>query len=424
MTTKKRITKAKAVVRKKVKRIAKAGSKAVEEMRTIQARPEAVFNALTLPYDWQAWFCQEAKFDARPKAKWEARWEGGYEAKGTFTALEPGKKVALTWEDAQNPKPTKVEITLKASGSGTQLTLRHTGFGQGPKWAKALTETKRAWAPCLDNLKAILETGIDQRLARRPMMGIGFDVLSPENAKALGAKPGSIKLGNIAPGMAAEKAGLKPGDVLVTLDKKEVTGPDKLIGILSKHLAGDKIEVTYLRNKKKQAAVVELSPRKMTEVSPDPKAVVAKAREAYKPVWEEMDKVLSGVTEEEAGKLEAPGKWSVKHALAHLSVTERDNHQGMIWEIMGLPITINDNPTIVPERLQGVIDSCPTVQGLLARYKKDVQESWNILLALRPEVLENKVRYRRMAESILFYPDHAKSHLGQMKRVLSAVRGT
>jgi len=47
-----------------------------------------------------------------------------------------------------------------------------------------------------------------------------------------------------------------------------------------------------------------------------------------------------------------------------------------------------------------------------------------MFLALRPEVRENKARYRRMAQSLLFYAEHAKGHLGQIKRVLAAVRKT
>jgi uncharacterized protein YndB with AHSA1/START domain len=421
--------------RKAVKRVARkravAGKAAlkpqrreVEEKRTIQAKPEAVFRALSQAYEWQLWFCQEAKFEARPREKWEAKWEDGYSAAGVFTVLDPGKKVTFTWEDALNPKPTKVEFKLQPVGSGTVLTLKHTGFVPGPKGTKALAMARQAWSPCLENLQSILETGIDLRLARRPMMGIGFDVLSPESAKGLGAKPGNLKLTGVVPGLSAEKAGLRTGDVLVTLDKREVTDPGKLIAVLGKHTAGDKIEVTFLRDKMKQSAVLELSPRKMPVVPWDPKQVVARAREAYKPVWEEMEKAFSGVTEEEASTPEAPDKWSVKQVLAHLSVSERDNHQWMIWDILGEIPNTRENPTTAPERLKAAVAAAPTLPELFARYKKDAEESWNILLALRPEVLENKARYRRIAQGILDYAEHAKGHLGQIKRVLAAVRKT
>lgn len=188
MAVKKKGIKKEAVAKKAAP---KAKGFVVEEKRVIQVKPEAVFRTLSQAYEWREWLCQEAKFASRPKKKWEAKWEDGYEAKGVFTALDPGRKVAFTWEDALTPKPTKAEFSLKPIPQGTELTLRHTGYEPGPKWAKALAMARMAWPPCLDNLKSILETGIDLRIARRPMMGINFDLLSPEAAKELGVKPGT-----------------------------------------------------------------------------------------------------------------------------------------------------------------------------------------------------------------------------------------
>jgi uncharacterized protein YndB with AHSA1/START domain len=423
--------KSKAVKKKVIKKKAvskKAAPTAkgflVEEKRFIQASPEAVFRTLSQAYEWREWLCNEAKFASRPKEKWEAKWEDGYKAWGTILKVDAPKRFALTWQDAQDPRPSRAEFILKPHPKGTELSLRHSDFGKGPKAAKSFARARRAWVKCLENLQSILETGIDLRIARRPMMGINFDLLSAEAAKELGVKPGYLKLSDVVPGLSAEKAGLKKGDVLLRVDKKEIAGWEKIGPVLGKHQAGDKIEVVYLRDGKKQSLVLALSPRKMPEVPWDPKQVVAKAKAAYKPIWEEMEKTLTGVTEEEAAKPEAPDKWSVKEVLAHLSVGERDGHQWMIWEILGEAPKTQENPSIVPERLKAAIAVTPGAMDLFARYKKDVEESWNILLVLRPEVRENKARYRRMAQSLLFYAEHAKGHLKQIQRVLAAVRKT
>jgi uncharacterized protein YndB with AHSA1/START domain len=421
----------KAVKKKAIKKKAvakKAAPKAkgflVEEKRFIQASPEAVFRTLSQAYEWREWLCQEAKFASRPKEKWEAKWEDGYKAWGTILALVAPKRLVLAWSDARDPRPSRAEFILKPHPKGTELSLQHSDFGKGPQAAKSFAGARRAWVKCLENLVSILETGIDLRIARRPMMGINFDFLSPEAAKELGVKPGYLKLTDLVPGLSAEKAGLRKGDVLLTVDRKEIVGWEKIGPVLGKHQAGDKIEVVYLRDGKKQSLVLELSPRKMEDIPWNPKAVVAKARQAYQPIWEEMEKTLSGVSEEEAVKPEAPGKWSVKEVLAHLSVGERDGHQWMVWDILGEVPGTQENPTTAPERLKAAIAVTPGAMDLFARYKKDVEESWDMFLALRPEVLENKARYRRMAQSLLFYAEHAKGHLKQIQRVLATIRKT
>lgn len=51
------------------------------------------------------------------------------------------------------PPPTHVTITLTPAG-GTDLRVRHTGFGGGEGWTNALAWHERAWNRCLDNLEA------------------------------------------------------------------------------------------------------------------------------------------------------------------------------------------------------------------------------------------------------------------------------
>ena len=57
---------------------------------------------------------------------------------------------------------------------------------------------------------------------------------------------------------AAEEAGLKTGDVIVSVDGKEVSKMAELQEILAQKRPGDKISITYLRDKKKATKSVTL----------------------------------------------------------------------------------------------------------------------------------------------------------------------
>jgi S1-C subfamily serine protease len=57
---------------------------------------------------------------------------------------------------------------------------------------------------------------------------------------------------------AAEDAGLKKGDVITNIDGQKVTKFGELTGIIAQKRPGDKISITYLRDKKKKTATLTL----------------------------------------------------------------------------------------------------------------------------------------------------------------------
>ena len=70
---------------------------------------------------------------------------------------------------------------------------------------------------------------------------------------------GGVEIQDITKGSAAEKAGLKEKDVITRIDDTKVEDPDDLSDAIQKHKAGDKVTVTYLRDKKEQKATAELT---------------------------------------------------------------------------------------------------------------------------------------------------------------------
>ena len=58
---------------------------------------------------------------------------------------------------------------------------------------------------------------------------------------------------------AAEKMGLKEGDIITKVGDKKIEGPDDLSEAIKGHKPGDKVAITYLRDKKEQKGTVELT---------------------------------------------------------------------------------------------------------------------------------------------------------------------
>ncbi len=68
-----------------------------------------------------------------------------------------------------------------------------------------------------------------------------------------------VKVNSITKESAAEKIGLKEGDIITKIDDKKIESPDDLSKTIQQHKPGDKVTITYLRDKKEQKATAELT---------------------------------------------------------------------------------------------------------------------------------------------------------------------
>jgi uncharacterized protein YndB with AHSA1/START domain len=104
----------------------------VREM-LIDARPETVFELLTVPGRHIEWQGTEAELDPRPGGVYDVHVGGAHRAVGEFVEVIPNEKVVFTfgWDVPGHPIPagsTTVEYTLKAEGDKTRLRLVHRGL--------------------------------------------------------------------------------------------------------------------------------------------------------------------------------------------------------------------------------------------------------------------------------------------------------
>ncbi len=102
--------------------------------------------------------------------------------------------------------------------------------------------------------------------------GLGAIVqgLTPKMAESFGlnSTQGAL-LAGINPGSAAEKAGLKAGDIVLEIDAEKITGAGDLVARLYTHQPGDIVNLTILRNGAQSTLPVTLQKLEETAAKPN-----------------------------------------------------------------------------------------------------------------------------------------------------------
>lgn len=148
-----------------------AQERAINEKITVKANVADV---------WQAWTTTAGvKTFFAPDAKIEARVDGAYElymlpdappgGRGSddmrILALQENKMLSFTWNAPPSipevrRQRTFVVVRLNPRGEQlTEVTLHHTGWGEGAEWNKAYDYFAKAWPGVLKNLKKRFDDG-------------------------------------------------------------------------------------------------------------------------------------------------------------------------------------------------------------------------------------------------------------------------
>lgn len=102
----------------------------------------------------------------------------------------------------------------------------------------------------------------DEPLPRRPLFGAQLATMTEDQRKTAGVPSGQgVLIGNLPPSLSALSAGLKPGDIVLTLDGKPIAAPAELVQWLYRQRAGAKFPITYSRGGKVESATITLMER-------------------------------------------------------------------------------------------------------------------------------------------------------------------
>ncbi len=115
-----------------------------------------------------------------------------------------------------------------------------------------------------DMIKRVVTQLISNGKVVRGYLGVAAQQISPQMAQALGlptdnpAKDGAL-VAAISPGSPAEKAGLKPGDVITSVNGQTVTSPGDLASDIANVDPNHKADIVYLRNGKQDTVSVSVT---------------------------------------------------------------------------------------------------------------------------------------------------------------------
>jgi uncharacterized protein YndB with AHSA1/START domain len=377
---------------------------------------------MTRASELREWNCEQAWTEVRPGGRYHLRWASGYHTVGKFTALEPLQRAAVTWHGSGEPGETAVEVRVEAVDGGTRVTVVHSGFGAGPEWDRPVAESEQGWRTGLENLKSVLETGIDLRVVDRPFLGIYPDQLNAERAakEGIAVQEGIYVLGSVE-NTGARAAGLDKGDAIVTIAGMPVPDFPGLTAALAHCKAGDVVEMEIVHGQERRVVPITLGRRPVIGTPASAADLAQALATRVQEVNADLAAAIEGLTEEEASQRPAEGEWSVKEVLAHLSVSERD--QNMYIATVATQGWLDGGPENIPGRLAAVLAVTPTVQALLERFFTDEAENIALLRELPAETLAHKARFRRLTETLAYLPLHTWEHADQIKDTIKLVRG-
>jgi Do/DeqQ family serine protease len=107
--------------------------------------------------------------------------------------------------------------------------------------------------------RKVMDDLVKKGRVTRGWLGIGIQPLTPELAKGfgVGADEG-ILVNQVMPKSPAEAAGLKAGDLILSVDRKPVKDPRELQRIIAEAEIGRRIELIILREKAKREVTVQV----------------------------------------------------------------------------------------------------------------------------------------------------------------------
>jgi len=126
----------------------------------------------------------------------------------------------------------------------------------------------RVYVPAVPRLPDTLRNRMDipsyafQIQTYSSVLGVQTENLTRQLGEYFGVKDGDgILIRSVEKGSAAEKAGLKAGDVIVRADNEKITDRSDLSHILRNHRSGGKLNLLVMRDRKEQTIVVTLPDR-------------------------------------------------------------------------------------------------------------------------------------------------------------------
>ena len=155
------------------------------------------------------------------------------------------------------PGPIETCMTFEIDGTGTRISITHSGFGDGDDWAMSLESISRGADESVADLILYLETGVG--FPRHPMEASFHGIQAREIAAGLVVHA-------VVPGTFGHELGLTRGDIIVEVAGAPVFGYRELWTIARSRQPGTPATVSWIRDGALHRGVATLGPRPVENV--------------------------------------------------------------------------------------------------------------------------------------------------------------
>jgi uncharacterized protein YndB with AHSA1/START domain len=389
--------------------------------KLINAPLKQVYQAFTSSVALEHWFSDYAEVVPSENGRFYAFWNAGHYASGLFKEVTKYESLIFSWRGRGESKETLVTIKFKQHDDQTIISLLHSGLGISENWRESVKAIDEGWKYALENLKAVMETGLDKRLYDQPMLGIyPNQLIDEEMAEKLGLPVASgVEIGGVVEGLGAEAAGLQAEDILFSIGDQNLRTFADFSAAVAGQKAGDVVDVVFFRDGIKRTAKMTLSSRPFPEVPENAERLSEQVDEIYNQTNNEIQAVFMGVKEADASSRPEPCEWSAKETLAHLLYTER-------WLHLAISCAVADQRAggfaNQIELIKAMADGYNT-QELLEAFVLSCKTTVRSLAALPEDFVADKRKFVRLASTIgQGFAIHAQGHLQQIKDALAAAK--
>jgi hypothetical protein len=339
---------------------------------------------------------------------------------GRYIKLEKDKQVQINWQSSVGPQREQlVQVDFKQKGDQTELTLVHNSLEAGENGQPDIVGMEHDWERSLDNLKSVLETGIDKRLYERPMIGILINrLITPDIAAKEGLPVDhGVELSGVVEEMGAEALGMGDGTIITSLNGVTTKNYEDLSKAMHGKQADDIVPVVYHHNGGEHRTELRLSARPWPEVPATPQGLAESATQMYEKINEKLDALFEGASTEAAAHKSAPDEWSALEVVAHLIAHEQHlAYWGAALESAQGRVSYgaHSHPLVA-----AIAKAYPGMAALREGLEQAQKQNVAFLAGLPVEFVARKGSYHRLAQNFLEEnKHHVKGHFGQIVAAL------
>lgn len=155
---------------------------------------------------------------------------------------------------------TDAAINLGNSG-GPMLNMRGEVVGIATAIQSPAIAENVGFAVPSETLSGVLPQLRETGEVRRGYLGVGIDELDQQAKEAFGIERDGVLVVTVQPGTPAVEAGLKPGDVILSIDGERTETPQEVINYVANRAPGTVVGIDFVRDGERRSAELTLGER-------------------------------------------------------------------------------------------------------------------------------------------------------------------